>query len=515
MADKTILAVDCGTQSLRTIIFSKSGKVLAQTKVEYKPYFSTNPGWAEQDPEIYWNSLCQACSEMKKEFPKYFADISGVGVTSQRASMVNVDKDGNPLRPAIIWLDQRKALPRFVPKHIVKMVLKLINMDQKIFDIQADGKCTWIRQNQPEIWEKTHKYLQISGFLNHRLTGNFSDSIASQIGHIPFNYKKMKWAGKFDLPKFIFPVEKEKLPILTKPGELLGQISNIAASQTGITKGVHVIACGSDKGCETIGAGVIDKKMVSLSFGTTATVQTTTDKYFETIPFMPPYPAPMPGFYNPEIEIFRGYWMITWFKNEFSHKEILEEKKNIAVEKLLNQYLLKTKPGSMGLIMQPYWSPGLEHPSAKGAIIGFGDVHKKEHIYRSIIEGLGFGLLEGFYKMETKGKFKAKKVAVSGGASQSDEICKITADIFNLPIVKGRTHETSGLGAAIVTAVGLDFYSSFKEAIGHMVKQTKMFEPDPKNVEIYQKLYNGIYKKMFKALKPLYDEIRDITGYPE
>ncbi|MDY6822242.1 MAG: FGGY-family carbohydrate kinase [Thermodesulfobacteriota bacterium] len=516
MAEKTVLAVDCGTQSLRALLFSETGELRGRVQIEYEPYVSPRPGWAEQDPEIYWNSLCRACRQLKADAPAAFAGIAGVGVTSQRASMINVDKNGQPLRPAIIWLDQRKAVPRFKPPAPVRLVLKAVQMDKAVEEIQAEGKCSWIRQNQPEIWEATARYLQVSGFLNYRLTGEFADSVASQIGHLPFNYKKMAWAKKYDLPALLFPVEREKLPRLVPPGEVLGTVSAVAAAATEIPADTPVVACGSDKGCETIGAGVIDQRMVSLSFGTTATVQTTTEKYFELIRFMPPYPAPIPNRYNPEVEIFRGYWMITWFKNEFAHEEVQEAReKGIPAEEVLNRHLRRTAPGSMGLVVQPYWSPGLRHPSAKGAMIGFGDVHTKAHIYRSIIEGLGFGLLEGLHKMEKAGKVKAEKAAVSGGASQSEEICRITADIFNLPMVKGQTHETSGLGAAVVTAAGLGIYPSFEDAITGMVRQDTVFEPDPANAAIYRALYDRVYQRMFRALEPLYKEIRTITGYPE
>ncbi|MFZ5564146.1 MAG: FGGY-family carbohydrate kinase [Thermodesulfobacteriota bacterium] len=510
-----LLAVDCGTQSLRTLLFSQNGDLLGRVQVEYAPYVSPTPGWAEQDPEIYWNSLCAACNRLKAEHPEHVRRIAGVGVTSQRASMINVDTAGKPLRPAIIWLDQRKADPPFAPRHVVKLALQAVGMYHTVLDIQAEGKCNWIRQHQPDIWAATAKYLQVSGFLNHRLTGRFADSVASQIGHLPFNYKKMRWTKKPDLPALFFPVEPEKLPELLAPGRVLGKITKQASQQTGIAEGVPVVACGSDKGCETIGAGVVDTSMVSLSFGTTATVQTTTGRYFEPIRFMPPYPAPIPGHYNPEVEIFRGFWMITWFKNEFAFQEVMEAKeKGIAAEVVLNRHLEKTSPGSMGLVVQPYWSPGLKHPSAKGAMIGFGDVHTKAHIYRSVIEGLGFGLMEGLEQMEKAGKFSAEKAAVSGGASQSDEICKITADIFNRPMVKGQTHETSGLGAAMVTAAGLGVHSSVQAAAAAMLRTKAVFEPDPAHVEIYHNLYERVYKKMFTALNPLYKEIRDITGYP-
>ncbi|WP_291462602.1 FGGY-family carbohydrate kinase [Desulfobacula sp.] len=512
----TILAIDCGTQSLRAILFSQKGEMLARVQIEYEPYFCKQSGWAEQDPELYWNSLVNACQKLKESNPKLFESIAGVGVATQRASMVNVDEKGIPLRPAIIWLDQRRSKPVWGQKGLLNLGLKIAGLKKKLEDIQIQGKCNWIMQNQPEIWEKTHKYLQISGFLNHRLTGNFTDSVASQIGHIPFCYKTHAWAKDHQLAKKFFPIEKDKLPTLVPPGDLLGTISSQAERQIGIKKGTPVIACGSDKGCETLGAGVVNSKMASLSFGTTATVQTLSEKYIEPIKYLPAYPASVPGFYNPEIEIFRGFWMITWFKNEFAYKEVEQAKKmGIPAEEVLNQCLERTQPGAMGLIVQPYWGPGLDHPDAKGAMIGFGDVHTKDHIYRAVIEGLGFALWEGMEKIQDKTGIKIEKVAVSGGASQSDEICRITADIFNLPMVKGQTHETSGLGAAILVAKGLGWFSSLDETVENMVHAKKIFEPNQKHVQIYKALYSRVYAKMYSVLEPLYSQIREITGYPK
>ncbi len=516
MGDKTILAIDCGTQSLRGIIFSSKGEVLERVQIEYEPYFSEQPGWAEQNPTLYWHSLVTACQRLKVLNNGLFSSIAGVGVTTHRGSMINVDKNGVPLRPTIVWLDQRKANPVFAHKGLLKLGLKALNLEKLLLGVQSEGKCNWIRQNQPEIWEKTHKYLQVSGFLNFRLTGNFTDSVASQIGHIPFSYKKQTWAKKYELSSLVFPIEKEKLPQIVAPGEILGKITAKAAELTGLEKGIPVIACGSDKGCETLGAGVVTESMASLSFGTSATIQTTSEKYFEAIKFMPAYPASVPGLYNSEMEIFRGFWMITWFKNEFAQKEVdLAKKAGIPAEEVLNQCLEKTTPGSMGLIVQPYWGPGIGVPEAKGAMIGFGDVHTKSHIYRAVIEGLGFSLFDGKETIEKKTKIKMEKAAVSGGASQSDEICKITADIFNIPMIKGRTHETSGLGAAIIVAMGLGVYSDFDEAVQNMVAVKKVFEPNPGNVKIYKELYSRVYSKMYKALGPLYSQIQQITGYPE
>ncbi len=516
---KTILSIDCGTQSLRAIIFSLKGQVIAIEKISFEPYKSLNPGWAEQNAEIYWEALKKGCRLLKQKKPESFNAIAGVGITTIRNSMVNVDEKGDPLRPVIVWLDQRKAAPVYHPGIFMKIVIKIIGIGDSLNKAQRDGKCNWIKQNEPGIWTKTHKYLQVSGFLNHRLTGEFKESVAAQIGHIPFNYKKQKWGNPKNLLAFsskIYPVEKDKLPEIIQPGGIIGKITGKASAATGLPSGLPVVACGSDKGCGTLGMGVLSGKMASLSFGTTATIQIATEKYLEPIRFMPSYPAVVKGFFNPEIEVFRGFWMITWFKSQFAQIEVeLAKKRGVPAEELLNELLSLSPAGAMGLVVQPYWSPGLSEPAAKGAIIGFGDVHKKQHIYRAIIEGLAFALREGKEKIERVSGEKIERLAVSGGAAQSDEICQIAADVFGLPLVRGKTTETSGLGAAIITAKAVGEYASVKDAVEKMVGYEKKFCPNRENVSIYSQLYNRVYKKMYKKLEPLYHEIRAITGYPE
>lgn len=516
---KNILSIDCGTQSLRAVLFSPKGEVLAIQRIPFEPYVSRQPGWAEQDPEVYWQALIDACTKLKEENSEYFENIGGVGITTMRDSLVNVDNHGNALRPLMVWLDQRKAAPVYKPGIIMKTIIWFIGMTDSIRKAQRDGKCNWIRQNQPEIWENTHKFLQLSGFLNFRLTGTFRDSVASQIGHVPFDYKRQKWGNPkrpFVFSAKLYPVEINKLPELVNPGEIIGNITEQAAAKTGLPGGLPVIACGSDKGCETLGMGVLNNETASLSFGTTATIQITSRNYLEPIRYMPSYPAVYPGYFNPEVEIFRGFWMISWFKNEFAHAEVLLARKHgIPVEQLLDKLLHQSPPGSMGLVVQPYWSPGLSQPEAKGAMIGFGDVHKKEHVYRAVIEGLVYALKEGKEKIEKVSHAKIQKLAVSGGASQSDEICQITADIFNLPVVRGKTTETSSLGAAVLTALGIGIYPTMDEAVKNMVQLQNEFHPDKKHVRLYDQLYRKVYRKLYRKLENFYHEIRYITGYPE
>lgn len=209
--------------------------------------------------------------------------------------------------------------------------------------------------------------------------------------------------------------------------------------------------------------------------------------------------------------------MVSWFKNEFAHNEVLmAKKKNIAPEIILDQMAGSIPPGSMGLMLQPFWSPGVKipGPEAKGSIIGFGDVHTKAHVYRAILEGLSYALKEGADRTEKKNKVPIEKLRISGGGSQSKTAMQLTADIFNLVAEQPSTFETSALGAAIDAAVGLNVFSSFKDAVNSMTKISKTYEPDPENSKIYHDLFEKVYMKMYSKMKPLYEEIRNITNYP-
>jgi len=514
--DDTLLALDCGTQSLRAMLFTGDGTLLHKVKIDYEPYRSPRPGWAEQDAELYWNSLCAATRTLQAEAGPAFAAIRGVGVTTQRDTLVFLDAAGAPLRPALTWLDTRKAAAVYRPGWFMRLAYGAVGMLEAIGKTQKEAKANWVRQNQPEIWARTGKILQVSGFLNHRLTGAYRDSVANQIGHIPFNYKKMRWCRKGELGARLFPIEPAKLPELVPAGTPLGGISAAAARATGLPEGLPVIACASDKGAETIGIGCVDPTMASLSLGTTATVQTTTPRYFEPLAFMPPYPAALAGNYNPEVEIFRGYWMISWFKKELAPQEVQEAMaQGVPPEAILDRFLREVPAGSMGLVTLPHWGPSLKLPGTKGAMIGFGDVHTRGYLYRSVLEGLAFGLREGLEKIERAGGIRIRRIGISGGATQSPEICQLTADIFGRELTSGETFETAGLGAAILTAAGTGLHPDIPSAVRAMVRHGRTYQPRPEQAALYDRLYSKVYCRLYRRLKPLYQEIRAIVNYPE
>jgi sugar (pentulose or hexulose) kinase len=513
-----VVVIDAGTQSIRAVIIDLQGNICDIKRTEIEPYFSEQPGFAEQDPEYLWDILCQTTQRLIKNTSINIQDIKGLSITTQRGTVVNLDKEGKPLRPAIIWLDQRKAKLHKWPKGLIKKGLQLINMYESLAHAIKDGESNWIKQNQPEIWAKTHKYMFLSGFFIHRLVGKYVDSIGSTVGYIPFDYKKHRWSKKGEINANLFPIEPEKLVDLVKPSDLIGHITHKAAEQTGLPEGLPVIAAAADKACEVLGSGCSTPDIACLSYGTTATIETVNNRYVEVISFFPSYPSAIPNHYNTEVMIYRGYWMIKWFKQEFGHKEVeLSKLTGKSPEELFDDMIKDIQPGSMGLTLQPYWSPGVKIPGieAKGAVIGFGDVHTRAHLYRSILEGITYALKDGAQRTEKRTGVKIQKLRVSGGGSQSKNALQMTADIFNMPVEKPHTYETSALGAAINCVVGLKLYPDFNTAIKNMCRIDEVYYPISENTITYQELFNKVYRKMYKQLRPLYQDIREITNYPK
>jgi sugar (pentulose or hexulose) kinase len=266
-----------------------------------------------------------------------------------------------------------------------------------------------------------------------------------------------------------------------------------------------------------LGCGALQPDVAQLSFGTTATINTTQPRYLEVQRMLPPYPAALPGAFNTEIQIYRGFWMVSWFKREFAQREqALAAERGVAVESLFDELIRGIPPGSMGLTLQPYWTPGVREPGpeAKGAIIGFGDVHTRAHLYRAILEGLVYGLRAGREQIEQRLRHPIRRIVVAGGGAQSEAAMQITADIMGLPVERPALHDTSALGAAINLAVGLHLYPDYTSAVQAMTRSGRIFAPDPAASRVYDALYREVYRGLYPRLKPLYERIRAITGYP-
>ena len=513
MTAENLLAIDNGTQSVRALLFDPRGTLLAKARVPIEPYFSTEPGRAEQDPAVFWQAVCQACQLLWQQPGVDKSSIAAMSVTTQRSVMINLGEDGQPLRPAFHWLDQRRTEGLPPVGGLWGAAFAVAGASETVAYLQAEAEANWIRTYQPEIWAKTHKYLLLSGYLIHLLTGRYVDSVGSQVAYIPFDYKSQDWAGRFDWKWQAVPMEKRLLVELVKPAGKLGEVTRAAAEATGLPEGLPVIAAAADKACEVLGSGCLEPQYGCLSYGTTATINTTHKKYIEVIPLIPPYPSAVPGAYDFEIQVFRGYWMVSWFKQEFGLREQkLAEAQGLQPEDLFDELVNSVPPGSQGLVLQPYWSPGLRSPGpeARGAIIGFSDVHTRAHIYRAMLEGLAYALREGAERTAQRSGVHITEIRVAGGGSQSDAAMQLTADIFGLPACRPHVYEASGLGAAMDAAVGMGIHSDFAAAVREMTHLGQHFEPDPKAHAMYDELYTQVYLKMYAHLKPLYQAIRKI-----
>ena len=514
MAPENILAIDNGTQSVRALIFDPRGKLLARERIPIEPYFSTEPGYAEQDPQVFWEAVCQACQRLWLQPGVDRGSLAAIALTTQRASVINLDKHGKPLRPAILWLDQRRTEGLPPVGGLWGLAFRIAGARRTVAYLQAEAEANWIQAYQPEIWKATHKYVFLSGYLTYCLTGRLVDSVGAQVGYIPFDYKRQAWSRPSDWKWQAVPMDPDLLVELVPPAHLLGEITREASESSGIPAGLPLIAAAADKACEVIGAGCLEPHVGCLSYGTTATINTTHKRYIEIVPLIPPYPSAVPGYYSLEAQIFRGFWMVSWFKQEFGALEQqLADEQGIEPEELFDELVRAVPPGSDSLILQPFWSPGLRYPGpeARGAMIGFSDVHTRAHLYRAILEGLAYALREGAERTAKRSGVPITELRVAGGGSQSNMALQITADVFGLPASRPHVYETSGLGAAIDAAVGAGIHPDFETAIMEMTHLGETFEPDPSTHAIYDLLFKQVYRHMYDRLLPLYEALFQIN----
>ncbi len=503
------LVLDFGTQSCRASLVNKEGEIVALIKKPYDPpYKNVGKGLCEQSPDFYWDCISEALTKLDEGYHNLFKDIVGCTLATFRDTAVFLDKDLKPVRDSIMWFDERtaQASEKISPVH--RAIFALVGMKDTIDLNRKRTMAHWVKENEPENWAKTYKYVNISTYLYYKLTGELQDSVGSFTGHYPFDFKKRDWYKDHALKGDIFGVRRDQCCKLVQQGENMGPILDEVAKKYHLPKGIPVYASGSDKACETVGLAALSPQIAAISYGTASTIELSSKKYVEPVTFLPDYPAALPGYYNSDIQIYRGYWMLKWFISEFGDKEVTDaEVANMTTEEYLNKKIEEIAPGSDGLILQPYWGPELDRPLAKGSVIGFTSRHTKYHLYRAIIEGIGYALREGMEGIEKKMHKKAKLIRISGGGSQSDAICQITADIFGLPVERVQTYETTTLGAGMCVLIATGVYKNYEEAATHMVRPQKAFQPNEENHKEYDFLYKNVYLKLYPSLKNVYKDL--------
>ena len=507
-----ILAIDFGTQSVRALVYTQSGECRAKHHLSIDQYQHPEPGWTEHGVEGFWTLLTGSCQGLWAQGVDP-SDIAAVVVTTQRATVINLDEMGRPLRPAIIWTDQRRTPPRGRLPWLWRVLFSLLRIRPTVENLEAEAEANWLERNQPALLAQTAHFLLLSGYLNYRLTGEFKDSAGSQVGYVPFDFKKQDWCADSDWKWHSMAIKRYMLPALVAVGEPLGTVTPAAAEQTGLPLGLPVIAGAADKACEVLGVGALEAGVASVSCGTTATINTTRSQYVEVVPFMPAYPAALPEHFNTEIQVFRGFWMVSWFLEQFGEAERRQAlERGVPPETLLDELLTQTEPGAGGLVLQPFWNPvlGETGPEGRGSIIGFKDFHTRAHVYRALIEGLAFALRSGKERIERRTKTPITCIRLSGGGAQSDQVAQILADVLNLPVERFDDCEASGRGAAMVGAAAMNWYPSITAAGQAMLGETLRITPDPQAAAHYEALFEGQYRPLYGKLKSLFE--RQLTA---
>ncbi len=516
MEKDLIIGIDSGTQSVRAIVYDRQGNELASAQASHDPYFSLQPGWAEQKPDDYWNKLCEVTSNVTNSVKVDTQRIAAVGITTQRGNVFPVDKDGTPLRNAIIWLDQRFSEKSSPVSKKIKLLFTLIGKSDLISIVQRHSYFNWIYQYEPEVYRNTYKFCQVSSWFVKKLTDQFHDSAAMYVGYWPLEAKKFDWYGMDDVLE-VFNVRRKHLPKLFQPNEVLGQITKKAADETGLPEGLPVVVGAGDKQSESLGCGAITPNIGTISFGTASAMGILTRKYIEDgkLSFFS-WCSALPDAWILESFIYRGFWMARWFLEEMGHREVLAaEKRGIAPEVVLDEIIRDIPPGSEGLMLHPHWTP---HPSmkySKGSIIGFASGHTRANIYRAVLEGIAFELRRLGERVQKRTKVRLTELRVGGGGSKSDAAVQIAADIFGLPAKRMRTYETCALGAAIDAAVGVGIHKDFESAVEAMTEVGQVFQPGENDSRIYDQLFHDVFLKTYDALEPLHKRATEITGYSE
>lgn len=509
-----VLALDVGTQSVRAIVFDREGRQIARARKISRPYYSVRPGVAEVPAGQFYEDSCQVIREVTESLGEDVGKIKALAMTANRDNILPLDEDDKGLRDWITWVDTRRApeAKEALKKELRGFDLAVYVGDYAFFSMVAfRSKFNWIKYNEPDIYARAKRYVSITGYLNLKLCGVFRDARGMQVGYVPYQAKRQDWYRIKAVFKFL-GVRRDQLPDLVAPGEEIGRITEEGARDTGLPVGLPVIASAGDKQCETLGGGVFDPSQAVISYGTMATLGTTSMRHIEDkkLKFYT-FASCIPDAWNPEYSIYRGYWLVTWFLEQYAKESGMPE-----FLQRMNQEVLDIPPGSNGLFVFPFWTihPGL-YPHGKGMITGFTDQHGEADLYRAILESIAYALREGLELIEKKSGTRVSKLTVVGGGSQSDAAMQLTADIFNLPSVRLQAREISAIGAAINAGVWAGFFDNYEEGVKAMVKEEQTFWPRAENVKVYEHLYREIYKKIYRQNQELFKKLEEYSLPPE
>ncbi|MFW9919409.1 MAG: xylulokinase [Candidatus Thorarchaeota archaeon] len=494
-----VVAIDAGTSGVRSIFFDTAGNVQSMTYREFNSSYP-NPSWVEQDANLWWDTACASLKHSISADNIKTKDIIAISITNQRETVVPVDAQGHPLRPAIVWQDRRTTeqcdwiSSEISPKKIYATTGLTID------PYFTAPKLLWIKKKEPEIFKKTHKFLLVHDYLLHKLTGEFATDFSNASRTMLFDLKKSVWSDKL-LEAFGIP--EEKLPAPVESGTFLGEVSNEAAKATKLRTGTPVIAGGGDQQCAALGVGVVREGAIKATTGTGTFILA----YSEN-PRLDPERRVLcsrhvvPNAYVVEASMFTTGSALRWFRDH-----IATEERHVAGDRGIDPYEVITEAaesvpaGSEGVIHLPHFvGAGAPHwnPHARGTFAGLSLGHTRRHLMRSVLEGVSYDIRSNLEVMKKLG-LPTEEVRVTGGAARSDVWMQIQADVLGIPIIRTQLEEATALGAAILACKGVGVFSSVSKAADEMVSKKDVLYPSIENRAVYDAGFLK-YTELYRAI---------------
>lgn len=495
-----LLGIDIGTSACKIAVFDRHGQVMSAASGDYEVYYPQE-GWAEQDPEEWWEAVCRAVRESLKKGDIEPEEIAGVGIDGQSWSAVAVGASGRALTNTPIWMDVRAA-------DICDEMNEKIGADN-IFHMSGNSlqpsyttaKILWYKRNKPEVYAQTVKILQSNSYIAYKLTGQLTQDLSQGYGLHCFDMHKGTW-NKEMCEAFGIPVSL--LPDIYPCHEIIGTVTEKAAAQCGLSAGTPVVAGGLDAACGTLGAGVIRPGECQEQGGQAGGMSICMDEYKADERLILGFHV-VPGRWLLQGGTTGGGGVMRWLERELAQYEREQGKKmgKSALE-LLNEEASEVAAGCDGVLFLPYmagerspiWNPG-----AKGVYYGLDFSKTKGHFIRAAMEGVAFSLKHNLDTAREAGA-DIQILRAVGGSANSLLWTQIKSDVTGKPVAVPSSDTATTLGAAILAGVGVGMYRDFEEAVSLTVRDKRFHEPREENRAVYEKCYLN-YLNLYNSLKEM------------
>jgi xylulokinase len=498
--NSVLLGIDIGSSACKVAAFSVNGTVLAQDNVEYNIYYP-QPGWAEQNPDEWWQAVCKAIKEILQSGRIKAEQIKGIGIDGQSWSAIPVDKKGKVLHNTPIWMDTRS-------KEICEEITGKVS-EERLFEMSGNllhpsytlPKILWYKKHLPDVYSKIDKILQSNSFIAFRLTGVYYQDPSQGYGFNCYDIRNGRWDTVLCAELGVNP---GFLPEIVPCHQVIGTVTGEAAEETGLAVGTPVVAGGVDCACGTLGVGVINAGQTQEQGGQAGGMSICIDSYKPDKRLILSNHV-VPGRWLLQGGTVGGSGVIKWFEKEFCAAE-----RELAARYSSSSYMEidkeaeTVKAGSDGLVFLPYMA-GERSPiwdtSAKGVYFGIDFSKTRAHFARASMEGVAYSLKHNLDVAEGIG-IKAETLCAMGGAANSQLWTQIKADVTGKRIIVTSSDTASALGAAILAGVGTGVYQDFPDAIKKTIKIRRKHYPDIGKHEAYQKGYKT-YLSLYENLKSL------------